>query len=72
MTKPFETCRVKLGSPLKQALQSLDDSALGIVLVEETSGRVVGTLTDGDVRRAFLKGATMTTPLDDYIMRTFV
>src|SRR4029078_8448923 len=26
----------------------------------------------GDVRRAFLKGATMMTPLDDYIMRTFV
>lgn len=72
MTKPFETCRVRLGSPLRQALQSLDDSALGIVLVEELSGRVVGTLTDGDVRRAFLKGATMTTPLDDYIMRTFV
>jgi len=72
VSKPFETCRVRLGSPLRQVLQSLDDSALGIVLVEETSGRVVGTLTDGDVRRAFLKGATMTTPLDDYIMRTFV
>lgn len=72
MTKPFEVCRVKLGSPLRQALQSLDDSALGIVLVEELAGRVVGTLTDGDVRRAFLKGATMATPLDDYIMRTFV
>jgi dTDP-glucose pyrophosphorylase len=63
---------VRLGSPLRQALQSLDDSALGIVLVEDISGRVVGTLTDGDVRRAFLKGAAMTTPLDDYIMRTFV
>ena len=72
MTKPFEACRVTVGSPLRQALQSLDDSALGIVLVEEPSGRVVGTLTDGDVRRAFLKGATLTTPLDDYIMRTFV
>jgi dTDP-glucose pyrophosphorylase len=72
VTKPFDVCRVKLGSPLRQALQSLDDSALGIVLVEEPSGRVVGTLTDGDVRRAFLKGATMTTPLDDHIMRTFV
>jgi dTDP-glucose pyrophosphorylase len=72
VTKPFEACRVKLGSPLQQALQSLDDSALGIVLVEEPSGRVAGTLTDGDVRRAFLKGATMMTPLDDYIMRTFV
>jgi dTDP-glucose pyrophosphorylase len=72
VTKPFETCRVRLGSPLRQVLQSLDDSALGIVLVEEISGRVVGTLTDGDVRRAFLKGATMTTPLDEYLMRTFV
>jgi dTDP-glucose pyrophosphorylase len=72
VTKPFDVCRVSLGSPLRQAVQSLDDSALGIVVVEETSGRVVGTLTDGDIRRAFLKGATMTTPLDDYVMRTFV
>jgi dTDP-glucose pyrophosphorylase len=72
VTKPFDVCRVSLGSPLRQAVQSLDDSALGIVVVEETSGRVVGTLTDGDIRRAFLKGATMTTPLDEYVMRTFV
>jgi dTDP-glucose pyrophosphorylase len=71
MTKAFDACRVRLGSPLHQALQSLDDSALGIVLVEESSGRVVGTLTDGDIRRAFLKGATMASPLDDHIMRTF-
>lgn len=72
MRKPFDVCRIRLGSPLRQALQSLDDSALGIVIVEDASARVVGTLTDGDIRRAFLKGSSLTSPLDDHIKRTFV
>jgi dTDP-glucose pyrophosphorylase len=70
--KPFDLCRVKVGSPLRHALQSLDDSGLGIVLVEDASDRVIGTLTDGDIRRALLKGATLASSVDDHVMRAFV
>jgi dTDP-glucose pyrophosphorylase len=71
MTERFESCRLQLGAPLRRALQSLDESALGIVLVEDPSGRVVGTLTDGDLRRALLRGATLETPVDDFLKRQF-
>ncbi len=69
--KPFDACRVSLGQPLIDALQSLDASALGIVLVEDGAGRLIGTLTDGDVRRALLGGASLAVPLDGYVHREF-
>ena len=71
MTKQFDVCRIRLGAPLRAALSSLDASALGIVIVEDASGHVVGTLTDGDIRRAFLKGAQIESPVDDYAQRKF-
>jgi dTDP-glucose pyrophosphorylase len=71
MTKQFDACRIRLGEPMRRALQSLDESALGIVLVEDPSGRVVGTLTDGDIRRAFLKGAQIDSPVDEHVRREF-
>lgn len=71
MNKPFDACRVPLGSPLRQALRSLDSSALGIVLVEDTAGRVRGTITDGDIRRALLAGATLDSAVDDHLKREF-
>src|SRR5712671_6440456 len=72
MSQAFERCRVPLASSLRQALEALDTSALGIVLIEEPSGRVAGTLTDGDVRRALLKGATLESRVDDYMKYPFV
>lgn len=71
MSKSFEVCRIRLGSPLRAALHSLDESALGIVLVEDAGGCVQGTLTDGDTRRALLAGATLESPVDQYMMRAF-
>jgi dTDP-glucose pyrophosphorylase len=72
MTQSFDACRVRLGDTLLQALRSLEASALGIAIVEDASGCVAGTLTDGDIRRALLKGATLDSALDDHVMRSFV
>lgn len=68
----LEASRIQLGQPLRQALRSLDASSLGIVLVEDVSGVVAGTLTDGDLRRAILGGATLESPVDAFIQRNFV
>ena len=72
MTKPYDACRVTLGRPLSDALHSLEASALGIVLVEDAAGRMAGTLTDGDVRRALLAGGSLASPIDGYIQPRFV
>lgn len=47
---------VKEDASIKEALTVLDREALQIVLVVGESSRLLGTLTDGDVRRALLRG----------------
>lgn len=40
---------------LQQAIQQMDSSAQGILLVTDAENHLLGTVTDGDVRRALLK-----------------
>jgi dTDP-glucose pyrophosphorylase len=72
MTAPFDSCRIRLGESLRHALRSLEASGLGIALVEEAGGKLAGILTDGDIRRALLSGATLECAVDEYTQRNFV
>lgn len=49
-------------TPILDAIRTMDEGRLQIALVER-QGRLVGTLTDGDVRRALLSGATLSQPV---------
>ena len=42
-----------------EALHAIDQGAEAIVFVQDSAGRVAGALTDGDVRRAILGGASL-------------
>ncbi len=48
---------------LQQAIKSLDTSALQIALVTSADGVLVGTITDGDIRRALLRGLDLNSPV---------
>src|SRR3569832_1394846 len=48
---------------LRDAIARIDASALQIALVVDDEGRLAGTLTDGDVRRALLRGAALENPV---------
>ena len=48
---------------LQQALQVLDAAALRIVMIVDEDDKLLGTLTDGDVRRALLKHMPLQTPI---------
>jgi dTDP-glucose pyrophosphorylase len=52
---------------LAAALQSLEATALQIVLVLDQEGRLQGTLTDGDVRRALLRGENLDSPISAHM-----
>lgn len=48
---------------LSTALRSLDATAMQIVLICDNEGKLLGTLTDGDVRRALLQGKSLESPV---------
>src|SRR6185436_9540512 len=54
------------------AMKAMDRSCAGLALVTDADGRLVGTLTDGDVRRALLAGAEVDDPLKPFVFRNFV
>lgn len=56
---------------LSDVLPKLEQSELKIILVEDPSSRLVGTITDGDVRRGLIKGFTMETSIEQFMNTNF-
>ena len=54
---------------LQQAIRNLDESGLQIALVVSTDDMLVGTLTDGDVRRGLLRGLNLNSSIDSITYR---
>ena len=60
------------GATIGDALAALDAGAAGIVLAVDGGERLVGVATDGDIRRALLRGITLEQPVAAILNRTFV
>ncbi len=50
---------------IKTAMRAIDNGALGIAFIVNADGRFVGLVTDGDVRRATLRGVNMESPVKE-------
>jgi dTDP-glucose pyrophosphorylase len=46
------------GETIAEAIRRLDDAGTGVLLLCEPDGLLVGVLTDGDIRRAMLRGVS--------------
>lgn len=64
---PANDSRLPAAAPLRQALKQIDRNGKGIVLVTDGGGRLVGTITDGDIRRAILAGLAVDAPVSDLL-----
>ena len=60
---------IQLGSSLQQAIFNLEKSGIQIALVISEDDKLIGTLTDGDIRRAFLRGLKLDNKIDEIIHR---
>lgn len=54
---------------LQQAITCLNESSVQIALVVAPDGSLLGTVTDGDVRRGLLRGLTLVSPIDSIVHR---
>jgi len=61
--KDWKTTLVAPTDNILKAIKVIDDAALQIALVVDTQSRLLGTVTDGDVRRAILRGVPMDAPV---------
>jgi dTDP-glucose pyrophosphorylase/predicted transcriptional regulator len=67
---PKATVRVE--GTIRDVMLSLERSGLEIALVIDETRRLVGLMTDGDVRRVLLRDASLDAKISEHMQRTFV
>lgn len=66
-TKEYEKFLIPKGTTLLKAMEHLDAAASRNLYVVDDSNYLQGSLSDGDIRRALLKGANMDELVDGYM-----
>ena len=66
-TEAWAKAILPTGSSIRQAVQVLNESSLRIVLVTDDLGVLIGTISDGDIRRGLLKGLELSSSIDAII-----
>lgn len=54
---------------IQDAVRNLNDVGIRLALVLDESGRLLGTISDGDIRRALLRGLDLTSPIATVVYR---
>ena len=67
LTEVWAQSILPFGSSIRQAVQVLNETSLKIVLVVDANEVLVGTVSDGDIRRGLLKGLELTSTIDTIV-----
>ena len=59
-------------SSVKEAIQRLNDTGLKILLITNDQDRLIGVLSDGDIRRGILAGSALTAPVESLMKKNFL
>jgi len=60
---------IPLNSTINEAINVLNDTALRIVLITDEKNVLIGSITDGDIRRGLLRGLTIDSSIKEIINR---
>jgi len=61
----FSNFIVSKGATIKDAMASMNDNKKGTVIVVDDKFRVLGTVSDGDIRRSVVKGRDILSCVDE-------
>jgi dTDP-glucose pyrophosphorylase len=67
--KGFENIRLAINSTIEEALSIIDSGAMRIALVLDGENKLLGTVSDGDIRRGLLNGLTLNDSIESIIFR---
>jgi dTDP-glucose pyrophosphorylase len=56
-----------IDSKIRDAAELLNKTSLKIVMVTDSSGAFIGTISDGDIRRGLLKGLDLSNPIEPIV-----
>ena len=68
--KDYKNVILNLSSTIKEALKIIDNGAMQIALVVDEDEKLIGTVTDGDIRRGLLGDLTLNDPIENIVFRT--
>ena len=61
---------LKQTDTMKMAIIALNEESLRIVMIVDDNEKLIGTITDGDIRRALIKHFSLDTPVTDFMFKT--
>jgi dTDP-glucose pyrophosphorylase/CBS domain-containing protein len=68
--KDIEKIKIVATSTIEKALSVIDSGAVKIALVVDTDNKLLGTLSDGDIRRGLLRKKRLNDTIEDIYFRT--
>lgn len=68
--KNFKNILLKPNSTIKEALKIIDSGAMQIALVVDKDANLIGTLSDGDIRRGLLNNLELSDTIETIIFKT--
>ena len=68
--RSYKDILLKPTSTIKEALEVIDSGAMRIALVVDEKNKLLGTLTDGDIRRGLLKNLSLKDSIETIIFKT--
>jgi len=67
--KTIDKVLLNQNATIREALQIIDKGAMKVAIIVDDDGKLIGTLTDGDIRRGLLGGMTLESPIELIIYR---
>jgi dTDP-glucose pyrophosphorylase len=65
-------CIAEESATIRETMVAIDHGAVEIAFIRNQDGKIIGTCTDGDIRRALLGGAELSSPVKPFVQRNFV
>ena len=69
--KDWKNTLIDPSAPILEAMRIIDAGALQIALVIDRESRLIGVVTDGDIRRGLLRGIALEQPVEMIMNRDF-
>lgn len=68
--KSIQNIKLSPKSTIREALRIIDKGAMQIAIVVDTEDKLIGTLTDGDIRRGLLKNLSLDDVIEEIVFKT--